>query len=82
MIKTEKNEKDDFSQFDIIKSVINVGKKEILATIDTGSNFTVISSDLALKLNIPKYKNDKQLLKMASNVNDFSDGKFIFYLSV
>ncbi|KAM0685600.1 hypothetical protein COBT_003188 [Conglomerata obtusa] len=53
--------------FDIIKCNFKINEKEIAATLDTGANYSVISSDLVRELNLPINIKDISSVSLANN---------------
>ncbi|KAM0686208.1 hypothetical protein COBT_002572 [Conglomerata obtusa] len=66
--------KENTDMFDIVKFLIKLNGKDVIATIDTGAKVTVISEDLANELDIPIRIKNKKKIAMADNSCTISDG--------
>ncbi|KAM0686534.1 hypothetical protein COBT_002240, partial [Conglomerata obtusa] len=53
--------------FDIIKCNFKINEKDFCATLDTGANYSVISSDLVRELNLPINIKDISFVSLANN---------------
>ncbi|KAM0684808.1 hypothetical protein COBT_003984, partial [Conglomerata obtusa] len=56
-------------EYDILKAVINLCDESIETVIDTGANFSVISFNLAKKLNLPIKTDIKTNITVANNAS-------------